>query len=55
MVYREDGVLKYKDEYNWNEAVADERNLLVTVFKDGKLVKEQTLQEIREVLNGGNF
>ncbi len=55
VVYREDGVLKYKDEYNWNEAVADERNLLTTVFKDGVLVKEQTLQEIREVLNGGNF
>ena len=55
VVYREDGVLKYKDEYNWNEATADGRNLLVTVFKDGKLVKEQTLQEIREVLNGGNF
>ena len=55
VVYREDGVLKYKDEYNWNEAVTDERNLLNTVFKDGKLVKEQTLQEIREVLNGGAF
>ncbi len=55
VVYREDGVLKYQDEYNWNEAVADERNLLVTVFKDGTLVKEQTLQEVREVLNGGNF
>ena len=55
VVYREDGVLKYKDEYNWNEAVTDERNLLNTVFKDGKLVKEQTLREIREVLNGGAF
>jgi len=55
VVYREDGVLKYRDEYNWDEAVADERNLLQTVFKDGTLVKEQTLREIREVLNGGNF
>ena len=55
VVYREDGVLKYKDEYNWNEAVTDERNLLKTVFKDGTLVKEQTLQEIRAVLNGGAF
>ena len=55
VVYRENGVLKYRDEYNWSEAVADERNLLVTVFKDGVLVKEQTLQEIRQVLNGGNF
>ncbi len=55
VVYDEDGVLKYKDEYNWNEAAADERNLLTTVFKDGKLVKEQTLKEIRDRLNGGAF
>lgn len=55
VVYREDGILKYRDEYNWNDAVADERNLLQTVFKDGTLVKEQTLREIREILNGGNF
>ncbi len=55
VVYREDGILKYRDEYNWDEAVADERNLLQTVFKDGTLVKEQTLREIREILNGGNF
>lgn len=55
VVYREDGVLKYKDEYNWSEAAEDERNLLVTVFKDGKLVKEQTLSEIRNLLNGGKF
>ena len=55
VVYSEDGVLKYQDEYNWNEAVTDERNLLTTVFKDGTLVKEQTLQEIRARLNGGNF
>lgn len=55
VVYREEGILKYRDEYNWDEAVADERNLLQTVFKDGTLVKEQTLREIREILNGGNF
>ena len=55
VVYRENGVLKYKDEYNWNDAVAAEQNLLETVYKDGVLVKEQTLREIREVLNGGAF
>ena len=55
VVYYEDGVLKYQDEYNWEEAMTQERNLLQTVFKDGKMVKEQTLQEIRAILNGGNF
>ncbi len=55
VVYCEDGVLKYRDEYNWDEAITEERNLLKTVFKDGKLVTEQTLQEIRARLNGGEF
>ena len=37
------------------EACADENNQLVTVFKDGNMVKEQTLAEIRGVLHNGNF
>ena len=55
VVYREDGVLRYQDEYDWATATADHRNLFRTVFKDGLMVKEQTLQEIRAVLNNGNF
>lgn len=52
-VYEEDGELKYKDEYT-SENIPD-GNLLETVFKDGKLVKEYTLSEIRQKLNGGEF
>ena len=52
-VYEEDGVLKYKDEYT-SENIP-EGNLLETVFKDGKMVKDYTLNEIRQRLNGGNF
>lgn len=52
-VYEEDGVLKYKDEYTSENL--PEGNLLETVFKDGKLVKEYTLEEIRQRLNGGKF
>jgi hypothetical protein len=29
--------------------------MLETVFKDGVMVKEQSLAEIRNVLHGGNF
>lgn len=48
-VYRnEDGELAYKDEYT-SENIPD-GNLLETVFKDGKLIKEYTLKEIRERL-----
>lgn len=49
------GEYSYKDEYTWAQAVADKENQLVTVFKDGKMVKEQTLSEIRATLHGGRF
>lgn len=51
----EAGNYKYQDEFTWNEAVLSEENELVTIFKDGKLVREQTLSEIRNVLHGGEF
>lgn len=46
----ENGQLAYKDEYT-AENLPD-GNLLETVFKDGKLIKEYTLKEIRQRLNG---
>lgn len=52
-VYEENGELKYKDEYTSEDI--PEGNLLETVFKDGKLMKEYTLREIRQRLNGGEF
>ena len=52
-VYEENGELKYKDEYT-SENIP-EGNLLETVFKDGKLIKDYTLDEIRQRLNGGEF
>ncbi|MGN9017857.1 nicotinate phosphoribosyltransferase [Lachnospiraceae bacterium HCP1S3_C3] len=53
-VYRnEDGELAYKDEYA-SENIPD-GNLLETVFKDGKLIKEYTLKEIRERLATENL
>ncbi len=49
-VYREeDGTLAYRDGYL--SSTIPEGNLLQTVFKDGKMVKEYTLKEIRERLN----
>ena len=52
-VYEEDGVLKYKDEYT-SETIP-EGNLLQPVFRNGKLLKDYTMDEIRQRLNGGNF
>ena len=49
------GTLTYEDEFTWNGAVNHEKNLLRTVFKDGKMVTEQTLNDIRNILHGGKF
>ena len=47
--------MKYQDGFTWDEACADPRNILKTVFKDGVLTKEFTLAEVRANLHGGNF
>lgn len=47
--------LIHRDGYTWKEACETHYNKLVTVFKDGKMVKEQSLFEIREVLHKGRF
>lgn len=49
----EDGY-QFTDGHTWQQACVSE-NALVTVFKDGKLVKEQSLQEIRNRLHDGKF
>lgn len=53
-VYRdENGKLNYKD--NFTASTIPDGNLLEPVFRDGKLLKEYTLSEIRQTLNDGNF
>ena len=47
--------LKYVDGFTWKQALVNPSNLLKTVFKDGKLIKEQSLTEIRDRLHGGKF
>ena len=49
-----DGRLTFRDEYTWEQANTN-LNLLCPVFKDGELIKEQSLVEIRNVLHGGGF
>ena len=56
VVYRNDaGELSYEDGYTWDEACADPRNELEVVFKDGQMVREQSLAEVRHILHGGEF
>lgn len=51
----DDGEYAFEDGHIWEQAVNDSRNQLITVFKDGKLIKDYTLQEVRHNLHGDNF
>ncbi|MDE7323210.1 MAG: nicotinate phosphoribosyltransferase [Lachnospiraceae bacterium] len=54
-VYRnENGSITFADSYT-GETISGQENMLEAVFRDGELIKEQTLAEIRNRLNGGNF
>lgn len=56
VVYKdENDTLKYKDEFTWKDACADENQLLVPVFRDGKLLIDQSLSEIRNRLHDNHF
>lgn len=56
IVYEDEyGKLTYKDGYTWVKAKYAKDNMLQTIFRDGKLVKEDSLQEIRHRLHGGKF
>lgn len=52
-----DGSIYYEDELTWEQADDYEKrvNMLIPVFKDGELLKEQSLKEIRDRLHGGEF
>ena len=45
--------ITYKDGLTWDESMQD--TLMETIFKDGKMVKEETLADIRNRLNDGKF
>jgi nicotinamide phosphoribosyltransferase len=45
--------ITYVDGLTWEESMRD--TLMETVFKDGKMVKEESLAEIRNRLNNGKF
>lgn len=50
-----DGTLTFNDGYTWTEAAGHRYNKLTPVFRDGKLLVEQSLAEIRSKLHNNNF
>lgn len=59
VVKSSDDKLIYVDGRTWEEAHVSGKdakaNLLQPIFKDGQLIKEQSLAEIRGILHGGKF
>ena len=54
-VYKDEaGEIAFTDGYT-GETLPAGNNMLETVFKDGRIVKEQTLREIRDLLNDNAF
>ena len=51
-VYRDGQDILYKDELTIKEQAEFKDNLLEIVFKDGKLIKDYSLSEIRNLLHG---
>lgn len=49
-----DGEYSFMDNFNWDE-VDNEYNELKPIFRDGKLLNEVTLNDVRNVLNDYNF
>lgn len=56
-VVREDenGELFFVDGYSWEEAIGCRDNRLEAVFRDGRMLKEQSLAEIRRILHKNQF
>lgn len=54
IVKEEEGRISYRDGYTWEEACCEE-NLLQEVFKDGILLREQSLEDVRRELHGDGF
>lgn len=52
-VYNENGEIKFVDNLNWLESM--QGTLMETVFKNGKMVKEESLNDIRQRLNDNQF
>ena len=49
------GNISFDDSCTWAYATEDPENILMPVFKDSEMLKEQSLSEVRKVLHGGTF
>ena len=50
-----DGTISFCDGYTWAEVESDQMNLLQPVFRDGCMIREDSLAAIRNRLHNGRF
>lgn len=55
VVYEDSGRICYKDEFTWEDACRTPTQMLQPVFRNGEMLRVQSLSEVRSVLHGGNF
>ena len=55
VVYEDSGQICYKDEFTWEDACRTPTQMLQPVFRNGEMLRVQSLSEVRSVLHGGNF
>lgn len=55
VVYEDSGRICYKDEFTWEDACRIPTQMLQPVFRNGEMLRVQSLSEVRSVLHGGNF
>lgn len=51
----DDGEYTYTDNFYWDTVISDPKQSLRPIFRDGKLLREYSLSEIRARLNDNNF
>ncbi|MDR2866326.1 MAG: nicotinate phosphoribosyltransferase [Methanomassiliicoccaceae archaeon] len=55
-VYRdENGIITYRDGYDADSIGSFDGNMLETVFRNGAMIREQSLRDIRNILHGNRF
>ena len=55
VVYNTHGTIHHTDGWTWEEASNNKDQLLVPIFRDGQVLREYTLNEVRQRLNNNNF
>ena len=55
VVYNTNDTIHHTDGWTWEEASNNKDQILIPIFRDGQILREYTLNEVRQRLNNNNF